>query len=154
MEEGVDLLVVYVRGNLLYFLVDMAVGDEQIQPAIVVVIEKASAKAQHVSRGQRNACGVAHFVEQALTVVMPKVVGGKLEIGNIEVQTAIVVVIAQGNTHGGHGASTGRERHAGRGRGFPECSVLLVVVEINFQAVIGDKQVGPAITIVVGGSNR
>ena len=41
--------------GLLHFGIDVAVGDKNVQPAVVVVVEKSSAETQHVMRGPGKA---------------------------------------------------------------------------------------------------
>ena len=47
VKQGIELLVVNPRRGLLDFGINVAVGDKDIQPAVVVVIEKAASKTQY-----------------------------------------------------------------------------------------------------------
>jgi len=68
------------RRGLLDLRINVAVGNEQVQPAVVVIIEKASAEAEHIMRGPGNTGLITDFVEKSFTIVVPKVVGGSLKI--------------------------------------------------------------------------
>ena len=48
--------------------------DEEIQEAVVVVVEEASAEAQHLVRRACDAGLIADFIEVAVAVVLPDVV--------------------------------------------------------------------------------
>ena len=61
------LFVVRFRRDLLDFGIDMTVGDKQIEPAIVVIVEKSAAEARDVACWDRNSRFVAYFVEVALS---------------------------------------------------------------------------------------
>src|SRR6202049_3022622 len=49
MEQRIDLLVMSPRCSLFHLGIDVAVGDKKIQPAIVVIIEKAAAETEHIA---------------------------------------------------------------------------------------------------------
>ena len=68
------LLVVRFRGDLLDFGIDMTVGDKEVEPAVVVVVEKSAAEAQDIPRRDRDSRFVAYLVEVALSGVVPQVV--------------------------------------------------------------------------------
>src|SRR5260370_34666925 len=85
VEQRVDLLEMHVRRDLLHFRIDMAVGDEQIKPAVVVVIEEAAAKAEYFSSGNRDPRLIAHLVKRAFSIVVPKMIRVFLEICNYKI---------------------------------------------------------------------
>ena len=66
----------HIGRDTVYFLINVTVGDKQIKPAIIVVIEKTSAKTQHIVSRQGNACRITYLIEKAFSVVVPKMVGG------------------------------------------------------------------------------
>ena len=74
VKQRVDLLVVNLRSGLFDFGIDVAISNEQVQPPIVVVIEKAPTEAEHVVRGARDAGLITDFVEKSLAIVMPEMV--------------------------------------------------------------------------------
>src|SRR6266850_5177715 len=84
---------------------------------------------------------------------MPDVVGGTLEIGDVEIEPAIVVIIPKRNAHGGHDTPLGGEGHATDDSDFFECPIALVVVEIGIEAIVGNEQIRPAVVIIVGGTD-
>src|SRR5437870_1546072 len=81
---------------------------------------------------------------------MPKMIGVALKIRNVEIQPAVVVVIAKGHAHCGHRFPTNRISHAGKGTDLAERAVVLVVKEISFYSVIRNEQIGPAIIVIIG----
>src|ERR1700722_12554813 len=66
MEQRVVLFVERAGGDLLDLGIDVAVADEYVEPTVVVVVEKATAKAEDLFRGERDAGLVADFVEVSL----------------------------------------------------------------------------------------
>src|SRR5262249_35135767 len=99
VEKRVDLLEVRTGRSLLHLGINMTVRDKEIQPTVVVVVEKASAKTEHFFRGTGDSCFIANFFEASLSVIVPDMVRRLLEIGYVQVEPAIVVVVAQRNTH-------------------------------------------------------
>src|SRR5205814_7483585 len=55
VKERVDLLVVNFRSDLLDFRVYVPIRDEEVEPAVIVVIEKTAPKTEDFARGQRDA---------------------------------------------------------------------------------------------------
>src|SRR5438046_113423 len=84
---------------------------------------------------------------------MPKVIGGPLEVGNVEIEPAVVVIIPKRDAHGGHHSSLGGESHAADNSDFFECSVALVVVEIGIEAIVSHEQIRPAVIVIIGGAD-
>src|SRR5215467_8290718 len=109
----------------------MPVRYKQIEPAIVIVVKKTSAKAQHIMCGARNSRLVTHLIEEALAVIQPDVVGGQLKIRNVQIKPAIVIEVAQRDTHCGHHATLRSEGHAAERTNLLKSAIALVVVEIS-----------------------
>ena len=83
---------------------------------------------------------------------MPEVIRILLEVGDEEIERAVVVVVAEGNAHCGHGAAARGKRHAADGADFVELAIALVVVEVGVQAVVGDEEIGPTVIVVISGA--
>src|SRR5439155_471763 len=62
---------------------------------------------------------------------------------------AVIVVVAQGNAHSSHHASTSGETHPGDRSNLIELAVALVVVKKRVQSIVGHEQIGPAVVVVV-----
>ena len=153
MEEGVDLFVANLGIGLLNFRINVAIGDKNVEPAIIVVIEEAATKAENLARGNRDTRRVADFVEEALAIVMPEVVGTFLEIGDVKIQVAIVVKVAERDAHGRHGLALPGERHSGQEPNLLECAIAAIVIQVGIQAIVSNKKVGPPVVVVIGGSD-
>src|SRR5262249_42020392 len=80
VKQSIDLLVVNVGRDALHFFVHMSVGDEDVEPPIIVIIEESAAEAEHIPRRTSYPGSIAHFIEKSLSIVMPYVVGRELEI--------------------------------------------------------------------------
>src|SRR6478672_4492852 len=65
VEQHISLLVMDFGRGLFYLRIDVAVGNEYIQPAIVIVIEKTSTEAEHIMRGARDSSLIADFREKS-----------------------------------------------------------------------------------------
>ena len=62
------------RRGLLHLGIDMAVGDKNIQPTIVVIVEKASAETEHIACRPGDAGLIADLIKKSFAFVVPKVV--------------------------------------------------------------------------------
>ena len=69
VKQAIELPVVNLRRGLLDFGINMAVGDKDIQPAVVVVIEKAASKTEYLVSRAGKAGLIADLVEEALAIV-------------------------------------------------------------------------------------
>src|SRR5205823_5020288 len=136
VEQRVRLLVVNFRSGLLHLGIYMTIGDEQIQPPIVVIIKKSSPKTEHIVRGTGDAGLVTDLVEKFFAIVVPEVIGGSLEIRDVEIEPAVVVIIAEGYAHCRHGSPLGCKCHAARNPNLLESAVVLVEVEVGFDPVV------------------
>src|SRR6266851_1471246 len=96
--ENPGLLEVAAEMLAIHFGVDVAVGEEQIGPAVVVEIEKRNAPAE-VLRVEPESRGKGFVVEGAVAIVVVKNAGGAVA-GDINVRPAVVVVIKSGNAEG------------------------------------------------------
>src|SRR5439155_4154410 len=66
-----------------------------------------------------------------------------------EIEPAVIVVVAQGNAHSSHHASTSGQTHPGDRSNLIELAVALVVVKKRVQSIVGHEQIGPAVVVVV-----
>src|SRR5438445_13322800 len=103
----------------------MAVGDEDVEPAVVVEIEESAAEAEYIPCRNRDARLSADLGEKAFAIVVPDVVRGKLEIGDVEIKVAVIVVVAQRHAHGCHSAPVFGVRHAARQSDLAEGAIAL-----------------------------
>src|SRR5712671_5538669 len=117
----------------------MSVGDEQVQPAIVIVVEKASAEAKYAACGAGYACAVADFIKRTLSIVVPKMIGVVLEVGDEQIQRTVVVIVSKRDAHGRHHIAACRQGHAALQAYFLESAVVLVVIKICVDAIVGYK---------------
>src|SRR5438132_1533141 len=72
-----------------------------------------------------------------------------LEIRDEEIEPAVIVVVAQGNAHSSHHASTSGQTHPGDRSNLIELAVALIVVKKRVESIVGHEQIGPAVVVVV-----
>ena len=129
--------------------VDVAVGGEEVEPAVVVVVEEGGAPAEEGNGGFGDAELVADVGEVAVAVVVVEdlvVVG---EGGVVEVDAAVVEVVAGGDAHaGGFAAAFVEGVTAGVACVF-EGAVALVEVEVVGGTVVRDEEVWLAVAVDV-----
>ena len=134
--------------------VDVAVDDEEVEPAIVVVVEEGGTPAEERDGGFGDAGLVADVGEVGVAVVAVEgfvVVG---EGGVEEIDEAGVGVVAGGDAHAGGLAAALVEGVAGGEGGVFEGAVALVEVEVVGGGVVGDEEVGFAVVVDVDKERR
>src|SRR5690348_6811890 len=71
------------------------------------------------------------------------------QIGNHNVGTSVVIVIAEINSHAGESLAIFVVAHARKQTNFRERTIPIVVIQKALDRVIGDKDIGESIAIVV-----
>ena len=87
--------------------IHVAVGDEDVEPAIVIDVDEADAPAEQ-ARIDAEACLVGAIVERAVAEIHKERIGIAGEIGLHDIEHAVAVVIANGNAHAGLRLAVGR----------------------------------------------
>ena len=77
----------------------MAIGFEQVQPGVIVEVEKAGAVARHQLGSPGDPGGVAPLREGAVTIVPVKSGGLEGEIRHEKVAPAVAIVVARVHAH-------------------------------------------------------
>ncbi len=133
----------------LNLILDVAVGDENILPAIIVVIEKET------SKSQRNQAGTPHlrlrgFIDEksvAFVVIQRDHLIG--EVTDQQAGMAAAIVIGRIDTHSRARNPVLAEPDARRDATLLKRSIFLIQVKLVGLRVIRDCQVRPTILVVV-----
>ena len=80
VEERVVLFVVNFGRGLLDFRIDVTIGNKEVEPAVIVVVEETSTKTENVVSRTGDAGLIADFVEKSFAVVLPEMVGRPLKV--------------------------------------------------------------------------
>ena len=78
---------------MLDFRIHVTVGDEEVEPTIVVIVDESAAKAQYFARRKGDPRLIADLVKVALSGVVPQMVRAFLEVRNIEIQPTVVIIV-------------------------------------------------------------
>src|SRR5580704_13539388 len=128
----------------------MALSDEEIFPAVVIVVEEAYPPSR-VSHGHlANASRVAGIAEGAVSVVLVERVALIRQVGDDNVRPSIVIVIGKIHAHASVGSAIQVDRDFGGQTDLFEGSVALIVIKELNHGVIGHKKVDCAVTVIVG----
>src|SRR5882724_4467891 len=144
-----------IADALLYsldFVFDVAVGDQDIEPAVVVVKEKAA-------EAQRDQCGAADFGarrfvhEQAVAFVVVERKHLIREVGDDQASVSGAVVVGGIHAHSRAGDAVFTERDAGGHGALFKRAIFFVQVELVGLGVVGDDDIGPAVVVVIKNGN-
>ncbi len=151
-QVAVDVLMLGVGGvevGAVDLRVDVAVGDEDVEPAIVVEVDEADAPAE-IAGVEAEAGEVGVVFKGAVAEVEVEGVGVAGEVGLDDVEQAVAVEVADGDAHAGLRLAVGRVGDAGFDGQVFEGAVLLVLIEGGGGGVVGDVDVGPAVVVEIG----
>src|SRR5207253_10684786 len=76
VEQHISLLIVNFRCSLFDLRIDMSIGDENVLPTIVIVIEEASTESKHSMHCPCDSRLIGNISEKSRTLVMPEMVRG------------------------------------------------------------------------------
>ncbi|HEU4401055.1 MAG TPA: hypothetical protein VFT43_03015 [Candidatus Polarisedimenticolia bacterium] len=128
---------------------DVAVGDEQVEMAVVVGIEEEGPEAESQERRAAHPRAEGAVREDAAAVVVVELVGLLRQVGHEEVEAAVVVVVGHVGPHAGLRQAVLGERHAGQLADLLEGAVAAVAPEEVRRVVVGDVEVLVAVVVVV-----
>ena len=131
----------------------MAVRDKQIDPAVVVVIEKLRAPADVRQTHRRDLRGVRKIGERVFAVVMIKRVVFVGEVGDEDVELAVVIVVAGGHAHAALLAAVFIDRGARSEPDLFKRAVAFVAVMKIRRRVVGDEDIDQAVVVEVAGEH-
>ncbi len=132
-----------------YADVDVAVGDEGVEQAVVVEVQETVSPSQEWDGGLSESGFEAYVGEAGVAVVAEQgfvVVG---EGADQKIDLAVAIVVADGDSHGGLLASVAAQGQAGDEAYVFEGAVVAVAVEVAGDGIISDYQVEPAVVVYI-----
>src|SRR6266851_3032156 len=142
-----------VAANVANGIVDVAVGNNQIQAAVQIEIGETAAEAQSYFGRSADPGRERHVIELS---------GGRrtvqsnhfiVEVGDGDSGAARIFEVADIDAHACAGLSVGAESEACFNGGIFEFSVAQIAIEFVGLSVVGDEKIGPAILIEVEHGN-
>src|SRR4030095_16904042 len=130
--------------------VDMAIGDENVLPAVVVEIKKADAETEIFAVDTQTG-RQAGILKRAVTIIA---VQGRDLIGKIcadDIEPAVAIVVADPHSHAAQGNSVFVKGASGRYRNLAEGAVTIVVIKQAWRGIARDIDIGPSIVVKVRG---
>src|SRR5713101_289676 len=134
--------------------IDMPIGDENIQEAVVVEIQKTRAPPKERNSGTAKSCGIGDIreVEGAVIPVERLVVIGKR--GNKKIEAAVAVVVSDGNAHRCLGQTFIGERETREIADVFKRAIVAIAVEIARNRIVGHRKVEPAVIVRIDKHRR
>src|ERR1700676_1491326 len=129
--------------------IDVAVGDEKIEPGVIVHVEESRAPAYVGIAGLADAGSPTDVVETLRAHIAIERVGLLLEVRDEKAEAAAVVVIAPIDAHVAEFQAVATEGYAGKHAHVGEGAVVIVVVEIVGDGIVGDEEIGPTVVVIV-----
>ena len=127
----------------------MAVGHEEVLPAVVVKVGKARAPADKRPGGINETGGGGDVLEEAAAIVLVKGIVVEGEVGDVEVEVAIIVVIGRRRAHTRLGIAAFEQGHGCLQCFLGEGAIALIAVEHIGARVVGDEEILVAVAVEV-----
>ena len=147
--EQIPLRVALTGRQLLELGVEVAVGDEKIEPAVVVVVEEGGAEAEQWPHDAVEAGTSRDIGEQPVTFVAIEGVYVFGEIGHEEIEITVVVVVAAVHPHAGLRSAIIRVGDPRSHADLDKVPVAVISVQLVGLGVVGhiDVQISVGIEI-------
>src|SRR6266404_1359755 len=132
---------------------DRAVGHQQIQPAIVVIIEPQSPETGVASGLQSVTRLVCSVFEKTVSLIHVKSIGFLHQMSDEDIIITISVEISGVYSHAGLRLPVAINCHASEQCFVPEGAVFLIYPELIWIAVVRNVKVRPSVPVEIGGDN-
>ena len=145
------LAIGFSYGRAVDFGIEVAIGDHEVGPAVLVGVQEGEAPAEQKIAAEAGPFRNVFEKFPVLVAVERRPVAGKIGLGNVE--EAVAVIIRDGDSHAGLKPSIVVVGDPGRAAALFERAVVPVAIEKARRLVAGDVDVGPAVVIEVGGGD-
>jgi len=158
MEQQQRLFVFHLHGVGVDHVVGMAVGEEEVDEAVVIVVEIFQAPAAQQARGARDAIGLGHVAKRFVFIVFVDRKHFVIDVGDEEVLIAAAAEVGGVHAHAGARTPGVTEAYAGLQSDFvpfPGASRAGAAVDEKkiLDGVVGDEEVHVAVVVDVRGDH-
>src|SRR5262249_48936872 len=129
-------------------LVDVSVGDSEIEPAIKIHIEERTTESEAVSGGDADP-GLRRYVFETLSTQAIQPDHLIVKVRDANTRDTGVLEIGDIDSHAGTGLSFAAEGNSGFDRDILKGAIVLIAVELVGLRVVGNKKVRPAVAVFV-----
>src|SRR5437879_13497641 len=136
--------------NVLDIIQNVALGHEQVLPAIVVEVLQANTPARAACSKRAQTGFEASSGKETRAVVVIKTVNRPRKHGHKDVRLAVVVVVMEDRTQTGKRLAIHGKRSAGFEGALRERTVAVIAEEELLHAIVGYEDVGEAVVVIVG----
>ncbi len=112
-----------------YLRIDMTVDDQQINPTVVVVVKKLGSPTNVGQTYGSDFCCVRNIGKRSVPIIVVKSVVVVIEICNEQIEFAIVIIVAQRDSHASLLAAVFIYRRTGIETNIFESPVTIIVIE-------------------------
>ena len=141
--------VAYAERLPFHLRIHVAVGDENVGPAVIVVIEELHAKTQIGIADGAHARRARKVGELAIAIVVIEIV---VIVGKVvlrDVGPAIAIIVGRVDAHAGLFSPVGTVGHACLGTDLGESTLAIVVIEQARRRVVGYVKIEAAVFVVI-----
>src|SRR6266478_7735280 len=128
----------------------MPLRNEEVLPAIIVVIEQVRAPTRNSESRSTQARRIGHIPEAAVAVVVKEVIAFVGKIRDDNIRATIIVEIAEVDAHPGKRFAVLFVGNACGQADFGKRAISTVVVQETRHRSVGNKDVGETVAVRVG----
>ena len=148
-EKMHSLRIADIGLHFLNVVIDVAVGDENVLPAVEVVVKKEAAESQ-CQQGRAANFRARRFInKKTLAFVVIERNHLVREIGDEHTGVAGMVVVGGVHAHAGARHTVFAESHSRNDRLLAEGAVAIVAIEFVRLRVVREQQIRPAVIVVI-----
>src|SRR6185312_338930 len=127
----------------------MAIGDKQIEPAVVVEVEEEGPPTHHGKRRGTEPRRQRSVIKVEVAIVAKERVYVVREGGDVERRAAVVEIVAARHSHGSLRTAVLVDGNTAEQADFVEPAVLHILKQVARRGIVGDEDVGMAIILEV-----
>ena len=151
VEQHQRFFVVHLLRVVLDHVVGVAVGQEQIDQAVVVVIEELQAPAAQQPGGLRHAVRRRDVGEELVAVVLVEREHLLIDVGDEQILLPVAVDVGSVDAHPRSGLTVGAESNLRGQRNLLPLALATVREQEVLDGVVGDEQIHQTVVVDVGG---
>src|SRR5580704_2667523 len=153
VEQKHRLEIFHGGGALVDAVVGMAVAEQQIEVAVVVVVEKFQSPAAHQARGGTDAGRHGGIGKSFVLVVVVDRIHLLVDVGDEEIDPAVLIVVGSVNAHAGARAAETAVANACKQADFLEFSVAAIGEKKIGDRVVANEKIHASIVVDISGND-
>ncbi len=144
------LEIAQVRRRFLDGIHHVRLRNEQVFPTVIVVIEEVRAPTGKGQGRAADAGGIGDIAESAVAIVVEKHVALVGKVSDNDVRPAVIIVVAEVDSHAGERLSIFVVPNPGEQAYFRKGAFSIFVIQKTLNRIVSNEYIGKSIAVIVG----